>query len=231
MRKILFKAGLFPEARVVGKMRFTLVFILSFGALFFTEFALAHPVSYQGAIAVMTWNQPELSDHWIAYSFRSDMAIAARTMRMDMPEGRFWIYLPQYDVLLKRWNNPDSQVNIYGYGGYGAVSLNQQTGRALLGGLEVDAESRSYFVLAKAEWMRPNLGPKFDLYEFRIGVAPYEAEFNEIASWLMIQFQVHPALIQKTILTPLARFFYRSVLFEIGVSMQGDPMTNLMFHF
>jgi hypothetical protein len=104
-------------------------------------------------------------------------------------------------------------------------------GKRLAYGVEADAESRSLFVLAKAEFMDPSLGSNFQHFEFRLGAAPYEAEFNEIASWLMIQFQYHPSLVKKTALTPMARFFYKSVLFEIGVSTEGDSMTNLMFHF
>ncbi len=197
----------------------------------FSGNVLAHPVSYQGATALMAWNQPFLSDYWIAYSFRSDMAFAARSMRMEMPGGRLWAYLPQYDVLLKRWNKKDSQANIYGYAGFGAVRMNGQNGTAWLTGIEADAESRSLFVSAKAEVMDPTIGPNFNHSEFRVGAAPYEAEFNEIASWFMIQVQYHPSLLKKTVVTPLARFFYRSVLFEIGVSTEGDSMTNLMFHF
>lgn len=195
------------------------------------ESALAHPVSYKGATALMTWNQPFLSDYWVAYSFRSDMAFAARSMRMDMPEGRLWVFLPQYDVLLKRWNNKDSQANIYGYAGFGAIRTNGQGGTAWLTGVEADAESRSLFVLAKAEVMDPTIGPNFNHYEFRVGAAPYEAEFNEIASWLMILVQYHPSLVKRTVVTPLIRFFYRSVLFEVGVSTDGDSVTNFMFHF
>lgn len=193
--------------------------------------AHAHPTSYQGAVAIMNWNQSFLSDYWITYSFRPDMAIAARSMRMEMPEGRLWAFLPQFDVLLKRWNNKNSQANIYGYGGYGGVRMNGQSGSAWLAGVEADAESRSLFIMGKAEVMDPTIGRNFDHYEFRVGAAPYEAEFNEIASWLMFQVQYHPSLQKKTVLTPLARFFYKNVLFELGVSTDGDSMTNLMFHF
>lgn len=193
--------------------------------------ALAHPTSYQGAVAVMTWNQPFLSDNWIAYSYRADMAIAARLMRMEMPEGRLWAYLPQADFLLKRWNLPDAQANIYAYGAFGGVRMEGKSGRAGLLGVETDAESRSLFGSLKAERMNASIGPDFEHYEARVGMAPYEAEFDEIASWFMVQLQYHPTLEKKTVVTPLARFFYRNVLWEIGVSLEGDTMTNLMFHF
>lgn len=193
--------------------------------------ALAHPVAYQGAVGVMTWNQAFMSDDWITYSFRPDAAIAARHMRFDLPEGRMQFYAPQFDYLVKRLNGSDFQANIYGYGAYGSIDYQNQTRGAGLGGIEVDAESRKYFIMAKYEKMWSNLGPDFYHGEVRLGAAPYEAEFNEIASWFMVQYQWHPMLVKKYAITPLIRLFYRSVLFETGVSTDGDWMLNFMFHF
>jgi hypothetical protein len=88
--------------------------LLSFIALLiWQDRAEAHPVAFQGAVGVMTWNQSFLTDDWITYSFRPDMAVAGRHMRFDMPEGRFQYYAPQFDYLVKRWNESDSQANIY----------------------------------------------------------------------------------------------------------------------
>lgn len=47
--------------------------------------ASSHPVSYKGSTGLMTWNQSFMSETWITYSFKPDMAIAARLMRMEMP--------------------------------------------------------------------------------------------------------------------------------------------------
>jgi hypothetical protein len=191
----------------------------------------AHPVSYKGAVAVMTWNQSYLSDYWLAYSFSPSMAGAARAMRMEMPEGQFLTAFPQFDRLIQRWNNSDSQANIYGYGGFGGARFQNRNGYAGLVGLETDAESRRWFVLGRWESMWSHLAKRFDKAEFRLGLAPYEAEFNELASWLMVQFQYHPALKPAFAITPLYRMFYKSVLWEAGISLQGDWMLNMMFHY
>ena len=191
----------------------------------------AHPVPYAHAVGVMTWNQPFMSDDWITYSFRPDMAIAARHMRFDMPEGRTHFFAPQFDYLIKRWNNPDSQANLYAYGAYGGMNFQNQTVGAGLAGVEADAESRKLFVMGKYEKMWARVGPDFYHVEARVGAAPYEAEFNEIAAWFMLQYQYHPMLTKKHAWTPLVRLFYRSVLVESGVSTDGDWMLNFMFHF
>ena len=195
------------------------------------QLGVSHPVPYQGAVGVMTWNQPLLSDDWITYSFRHDVAIAARHMRVDMPDGRMHFYAPQLDYLVKRWNMPDAQANIYVYGAYGATTFLNRTRAAGLAGLEADAESRKFYVSAKYEKMWSSLGSNFYHSSFRVGAAPYEAEFNEIASWFMLQYDYHPQLSKKFEVTPLVRLFYRSVLLEVGVSTRADWMLNFMFHF
>ena len=191
----------------------------------------AHPVAFQGATGVMTWNQSFMSDNWITYSYQANAAVAARMMRFDAPEGRSSFYAPQFDYLVKRWNRPDYQGNIYVFGAYGALTFQGQAHGAGLGGIETDIESRKYFASAKYEKMWGDLGPDFYHAEFRLGIAPYEAEFNEIASWFMIQYQYHPYLEKKNVITPLARIFYKNFLVEMGSSFDGDWMTNFMFHF
>ena len=209
-------------------------FIMTFWALVAApiQSASAHPVAYQGAVGVMTWNQPFLSDYWLTYSFRPDMAIAAHAMRMTMATGGdLVVYMPQFDYLVKRWNKTDSQANIYVYGGFGGVRYQSQNGTAGLVGIEADAESRKYFGMLKYEVMLPTIGADFRQFVARVGIAPYEAEINEVASWFMIQGQYNPSLSRSYAVTPLVRFFYKSVLWETGVSTQGDWMLNFMFHF
>ena len=194
--------------------------------------ATAHPVAYQGATGVMTWNQSFLSDYWVTYSFRSDAAIAARAMRMQMDGGKqYLVAFPQLDYLVKRWNSPDYQANIYAYDGYGGAKYADRYGQAGQVGIEADAESRKYFIMGKWESTWSNLTHPFEHGEFRLGVAPYEAEYTELASWMMVQFQYHPDLNQKFVITPLYRAFYKGFLWETGVSVQGDWMLNFMFHF
>lgn len=194
--------------------------------------AMGHPVSYKGATAFMTWNQSFLSDTWLVQSLSPQFAIAARTQRMNMKDGKdSYLYTPQVNFLLKRWNEKDLQANIYLYTGFGGLRAEDKTGTAGLTGIEVDAEDRKYYASAKYESMFASIGEDVHQTVVRLGIAPYEAEYSELASWFMLQAQYHPALSTEFSLTPLARFFYKSALFETGVSFKGDWMLNLMFHF
>ena len=214
-----------------GIVHFAVFFLVVFCPAIWSSAVSAHPVSYQGATGIMTWNQPFMSDSWMTYSFRSDTAVAARFMRMEMPDGRANYTGAQLDYLLFRRNEVQSQTNLYVYGGAGSVQFQNSLGGAGFVGVEADAETRKYFGLIKTEYMRSSIAPEFSHVEARIGIAPYEAEYSEVASWLMLQAQWHPGLQKKFAVTPLIRLFYKSVLWESGVSTDGDWMMNFMFHF
>lgn len=196
-----------------------------------SQSVFAHPVAYKGATSIMTWNQPFMSDHWIVYSFQPNMAIAGRFIRMEMPEGELNYSGLQYDYLVQRWNGSNHQANIYIYGGAGDISLNRENGIGYFGGFEADIEDRKYFALIKAESMQTDVADDFNHVEGRLGIAPYEAEYDEMAAWFMVQGQWHPTLKEKFVFTPLARLFYKSFMMESGVSLEGDWMMNFMFHF
>ncbi len=210
-------------------LRITVVFLISL-VIPFGSICYAHPVPYKGAVGAMTWNQSFMSDNWLTYSFRSNMAAAGRFMRMVMPDGEFRYNGAQLDYLAYRSNGVGHQANLYLYAGAGAVHFQNNTGGAAFYGLEADIEDRKRFAMLKVEQMNSSLGPDFSHVEGRLGIAPYEAEYNEIASWFMVQAQWHPSLVRKFAVTPLARFFYKSALWEVGVSTDGDWMLNFMFH-
>jgi hypothetical protein len=195
--------------------------------------AAAHPVSYQGALSVMTWNQPYLNDLWTTYSYRRDMAVAARYMRMEMEDGsEMKLYLPQADFLLYRRNARSYQANLYAYGGYGAETLGGDSDGAGVLGLEADAEDRRFYGSAAFQSILPGKGPNVYQTTVRLGAAAYPAEFEELGTWFILQYQDNPQLSLRQDVTPMIRLMYRNVLAETGVGLtHGDWLLNFMVHF
>jgi hypothetical protein len=64
----------------------------------------------------------------------------------------------------------------------------------------------------------------------RVGFSPFKADFNSLQSWAMLQLWSDPVTSQELKVTPLLRFFYQNVLWEMGASTKGDMMLNLMVH-
>lgn len=191
----------------------------------------AHPTSYKGGISVMTWNQPFLNDTMLTYTFLRNAAIAARHMKMDMPGDEMQVHMGQLNLLAKRWNNKAYQANIYLFGGVGAQEFQGNKGFATMPGIEADIEDRRLYLSGKFQALLPKFGPNVYQTQVRTGIAAYEAEFDEISAWLIGSFQWEPQLVRQVIVTPMARFFYKNVLWEVGSSIKGDWMLNFMFHF
>lgn len=200
------------------------------GAILFASIiSWAHPVTYKDGVAVTSLNQTFATDGSVAYTFRREAAVAARFMKFDDRIGRMEYYAPQVNIRLNRWNYEEAQANIYFMGGVGAMNYNEHTHSAILTGLEADAESRVLYASARAEKMWTGYTDFWHL-QSRVGVAPYKAGYNQVATWLMAQYDYNPLLRQKYKITPLVRLFYRTVLVESGVSLDGDWMVNLMVH-
>ncbi len=190
----------------------------------------AHPVPFKDGTAVMTANQPFLSDSMVAYSYHHKAAVAARIMRFDDGIGSMEYYAPQLNFLVKRWNQMASQSNLYFLTAVGPMTYNDHVHSAILTGAEADAESRRLYASVKAEKMWTGVGSDFWHLQSRVGVSPYKSEFNQLGAWLMAQYEYNPILRSRYKLTPLVRLFYRNVLVETGVSTDGDWMANLMVH-
>ena len=199
------------------------------GTLFIAGYANAHPVTYQGAFGVMSWNSSMMSDHWLSYTLTPRFAVAARYFGLRGGTNREF-YFPQFNFLLKRWNEADSQANLYLSGAYGLESTAGTTSGAALAAIEADWETRRYYISGKYQAIRLGTGP-LDYARARVGYAPYLAEFNELHTWLMIQAEYQPNTLGSVQVTPLLIFFYQNVLWEVGASTTGNWMFNFMVHF
>lgn len=141
--------------------------------------------------------------------------------------------MPQLNFLLKRWNELDSQANIYLSIGHGGEKVKTSFKDTSILALEADWESRKYYVSAKEDVLLSNRDSGLNVYQtkLRAGFAPYLAEFNEINTWFILQTDFSNKMEEEFKLTPFVRFFYHNVLTEFGVSSKGDAQFNLMVHF
>jgi hypothetical protein len=190
----------------------------------------AHPVPFKGALSVMTWNQPFFNETMTTYSFARQAAVAGQYMRMDMSDGEMKAYVPQLNLLAKRWNELDSQANVYLVGGWGGYEFNDRKKTTALAGAEIDWESRKYYVSAKGVGLFPSFDDNTYVQTYRAGISAYPAEFDEMSTWLILDLQHINRRTREFTLTPVMRFFYRNMLAEIGASFSGDYMLNFMVH-
>jgi hypothetical protein len=178
--------------------------------------AFSHPVIYQGGWALNSTNMEKYSNNYILYSFTNRFSVGVENNRFD---ERDFTSL-KFNSLLYRHNGDDSQGNLYFHGGLGELHNY---------GLEADWESRVLYTSWKH--LRYENGKDFSVSQGRIGFSPKKAPFENLQTWFMVQGMILHGVDEKVMITPMLRFFYQNVLWEVGSSTRGEWMLNLMVHY
>lgn len=167
------------------------------------------------------------------HSFTSKFSLAARYLRLQTKEGERTFYVPQANFLLKRWNELDSQANVYLSLGHGGEKINSSFKNTSSAAIEADWESRKYYVSFREDTLFSHQNSDRNIYQTKVraGFAPYLAEFDEMNTWFILQADTSNKMGDEFKLTPFIRLFYHNVLTEFGVSSKGDAQFNFMVHF
>jgi len=192
--------------------------------------AQAMLVAYQDSFGIMGENQSFHTELFLNYSLTPHFAVGERTIRFVTSDGTKQFFIPEADFLIYRWNNPDSQANFYAGAGYGAESFMNQTLGVAMANIAVDWESRKYYLDAEFQSLYAADTKNYNSTKLRAGFAPYLAQFNELNTWFILQFETMPFVPDNPFLTPMVRLFYKNVLVEIGSDFQGNWMFNYMIH-
>ncbi|MBA2405356.1 MAG: hypothetical protein H0V66_11340 [Bdellovibrionales bacterium] len=207
-----------------------LVFIL----FFYTASIFAHPVIYKEGTVVSSSNMPTYSDNLLMYSWSNRWASGLNHWRFTKEESNTEMVFLKTNYLLYRYNGESSQGNIYLHGGVGVVDSEiekRQTNEAYMTGLEADWETRTLYTALKHYYFTSPKVTDISMTQARIGFSPFEAAFDQLQSWFMVQFMYMPDVESEVIITPLLRFFYKNVLWEMGSSTRGEWMLNIMVHY
>lgn len=177
--------------------------------------AHARPVSYPGGWTLMQPNDGKMSALHVHFSPTVTDSIGIYSERNWSKDWHFTGV--QYNRLLKRWNGPASQANLYFKGGAGRANPfgSEDSDWAGFVGIAADWETRRWFV--SYEGRAYDLGFDKDTRQSaRLGVAPYIGDYGDLHSWLMLQVDNDPEAETPIQVTPLVRFFYGVQLVEIG---------------
>ncbi len=192
------------------------------------------PITYPGGVTVMNMNDGNSNSLHVLYTFtpRFSAGIKATYDRND----DYGTAMVDTNILLKRWNMPDSQGNLFLNLGAGAAysdagDFDSETTPALAGGILADWEDRRYLISYENEYlMAGDIDSSFH-QSGRVGIAPYVAEYGALHTWLMLQVDHHPEQDDTLTLTPLVRLFQGDYLGEVGVSDKGKLLLNLNANF
>lgn len=196
--------------------------------------AFAHPVRPKGTVSLMTDLMQDTTQFDTIYSMEYYWGLGFRYHRIDRDSGEtVFSYIPMTTFLLQRWNNENSQANIYGYAGYGNSSYEvaEESEGSILYGIQADWETTKHFLMAKHEYLKSDRDTISEYYQLRAGFSAYPASYYELWSWYMIQVSQNRAETAQIDITPLMRFFYKNVMWEIGAPHRGGFLINLMLDY
>ncbi len=203
-----------------------------------TRVAQARPVSYPEAWTLMIRNDADQNSAHLHYTVDTQHSIGLR-VRYDREED-FIFTGAQLNRLMKRWNAPDSQANIYGHIAIGKVFDDlddaemrdkRESDEALFLGVSGDWETRRYFVSGAAEYWDNGRFGDFSAYHGRLGVAPYVANTGALHTWFMVEGHHRPESRDKLGASAVVRFFKGPALLEVGMDDQGQPLLNYIHRY
>ncbi|MBU6270684.1 MAG: hypothetical protein KGQ67_05215 [Betaproteobacteria bacterium] len=141
---------------------------------------------------------------------------------------------------LHRWNLPHAQANLWLVGDAGrlrrAGGHGQTASDGGYGAVEfmADYETTRVYLGGSVRALRGEDGLRHDVARARTGFSFWEAEYEGIQPWLLIEAKrtrYSAASMQEgTLLTPMLRFIHRRWFIELGVNRDGG-MLNLMFNY
>ena len=190
----------------------------------------SRPVSYPGGWTLMQINEINRHSLHVHYSptARSSLGYKGEYWK----DEKFKLQTLQYNRLIKRWNKPQEQANLYWKSGLGITERNQVASHSsqlsYFTGLAADWETRRYFISYENQYYDLNAYGSYFSQKARVGIAPYIGDYGDLHTWLMLQVNHHPQSKHNFSLTPLVRFFKGPVLFEAGYSNRDEFLINII---
>jgi DNA-binding transcriptional MerR regulator len=192
--------------------------------------AQAKPLSYVGGTMVMQENDETGHMLSVDYTFDPHYAIGLYAKR-ESGGREFTTAGPQFNTLIKRWNLPDGQGNIFNMTGAGVSDYRGGARFSAWTGFLADYETRRVFLSWEPRLMYADGIEKSFWERARVGVAPYLGNYEDLNTWLMVQVDHHPMKDHAFAVTPLVRFFYKTELVEAGYSSDNRLMLNWQLQF
>lgn len=214
-------------------MRILLFALLGMG-LIIPNVSDARPVSYPGGWTAMLMNDGDMNSAHIHYSPTAKYSVGVRSAYHR--DDDFWHNSLQVNNLLKRWNKPDSQANLYLKSGIGVAysDVEEFDGKiepAAFTGIATDWEDRRLFISYENRYIEAGDIHSGFHQSARAGVAPYIGDYGDLHTWLMLQVQHEPKSDDNFTVTPLIRLFKDVHLVEAGMNNRGEVLFNYVFRY
>jgi hypothetical protein len=203
-----------------------------------TSIAAAGPMGFQDSWMSMGDIGPNWREVFINYAVtpRDAFGVSQTYMQADDDSiSRNFTELT-YTHLMKRWNRPHSQANLWFVGGLGDMRLHDRDADdyrdrvAASPGLQVDYETTRLYFSAMHRLYRA-AGINHDYSAARAGFSFFEAEYEQTQPWFLVEARYMNDLSDRVEITPMLRLINRNYFVEAGANNFGQLRFNFMFIF
>lgn len=200
----------------------------------------AKPIAFaDGVTAMAEYGGGTMAEAQAFYAPTVRYSVGAGQLRLDAENKSFSrdISYVRTNLLLRRWNLPRAQANVFAFGGLGRATASDFAGSETVwqAGAQADYETLRFYGSAKTEaHQAASFGHRIDTLQ--LGFAPYAHSYDGIATWLVAQGrQFTGGLYDGTEGALLLRLFaarrWGSVWFEAGPTTDGKLQAMTMFNF
>jgi hypothetical protein len=201
------------------------------GALLAAGAAKAAPMGFKDSFMTMVDLSPGWREGMVNYAVTPRDAFGLAVLRVrsdDETLTRDAVELT-YTRLVQRWNLPDAQANIWFIGAAGSVK-GKELGRAstlLAPALQLDYETTRIYGSVLGRLFRAD-GINHDTATARAGFSLYEADYDEVQPWIVLEVRRSRGLTDKNEITPMLRLIHKRYFLELGVSDSSQFRASLM---
>jgi hypothetical protein len=202
--------------------------------------AWAKPIAFQdGWTAMAEYGTNTMRQAQVFYAPAYWWSGGASYTRVIADDKSFRHDIPgvQLNYLVKRWNLPSAQGNVFAWAGAGSSRGEDRASHfsgvaSVQGGAQADYETRSIYASLKQEWFH---SARFSdgITTLQLGVAPYEHDYDELATWLVLQLRRYQGgvLPGKTEVVPMLRLFKGNFWIEAGADRKGRAQVMVMMNY
>ncbi|PPD54098.1 MAG: hypothetical protein CTY10_07965, partial [Methylotenera sp.] len=201
--------------------------VLPWLAITLTQYATAGPMGFDESFMAMGDFNNNWRESFINYAIspRDAFGVSATYMRADDKSKSRTLEEVTYTRLLKRWNAPHAQANLWFQGGIGAlqgqdklIGKNDEFNKFVYTpGVQFDYETtRIYFQASHKLYRASDIN--HDYTSARAGFSFYESDYESTQPWLILEARNMNGLSEKIEITPMLRLINKSFFVEAGVN-------------
>ena len=195
-----------------------------FSLVFFLSVISAHPVIFKNGKVFWLTQNPNFNDIRFGVSKSSNWLIGGRFLEDRKSNETF--ALINNNFLAKRWNNRNSQANLYLLSSIGLNTKNSKSMGTV--GIHMDWEDRRFMVMEMLEYYSHSSAL---VSNTRFAFNPYIVDYSKASTWLIAHYRIEYSNDKYSYMFfPVIRLFKKNYLFEIGFN-RGNSILSFMTHF